>query len=88
MSVRSGHWRALGSVGVAEGRKQVTGITKKKGGQDKKGDVRSHFATVGALVPKALRRFAAMCGASPAMCAFRRFPLSARHCRTFRGFQP
>lgn len=88
MSGRSDRWRALGTAGVTERKKQVSEILKKNGGQDKKGDVRSHIATVGALVPKALRRSAAMCGANPAMCAFRRFPLSVRPCRTSRGFQP
>jgi len=77
--------RLPGVKGQVPGR---AGESRREGRQDKKGDVRSHIATVGALVPKALRRSAAMCGANPAMCAFRRFPLSVQPCRTSWGFQP
>jgi hypothetical protein len=84
----SARWRAPGPAGVAQRRCQGIEIEGESGGQDKKHDVWDHLHPVVALFLKALRRPAAMCGASPAMWTLHRFPLFARPCRTSRGWRP
>lgn len=76
--------------GLMQEEQKITGKaenSRKKGRQDKTGDVRSPFATVEALFLKPLRRSAVMCGPNPALWIFHEFPLFAQLCRTSRSYR-